>query len=264
VSPTDKIRELLDQVAPNFEKGGSLEKLYPLFELVDTGMFTPGSVTKTASHVRDGLDLKRMMITVVIAIVPCIVFAIYNTGYQANLAIFHGAEPLNDWHTIIFTTLGGQFDVSSSLMNWALGAIYYIPVLAVCFSVGGGIEAVASIIRREDVNEGFLVTGMLIPLILPPTIPLWQVGLGTAFGIIIGKEVFGGTGMNFLNPALVTRVFLFFAYPAYISGTAPWIAADFADIDSFTGATLLAQAAEIPGVLDNANWMDAFLGFIPG
>jgi Na+-transporting NADH:ubiquinone oxidoreductase subunit B len=172
VSPTDKIRELLDHVAPNFEKGGNLEILYPLFELVDTGMFTPGSVTKTSSHVRDGMDLKRMMITVVIAIVPCIVFAIYNTGYQANLAISLGAEPLNDWHTLIFTTLGGRFDVTSSLMNWLLGALYYVPVLAVCFAVGGAIEAVGSVIRREDVNEGFLVTGMLIPLILPPTIPL--------------------------------------------------------------------------------------------
>jgi len=264
VSPTEKIRELLDQVAPTFEKGGKLETFYPLFELVDSGMFTPGTVTKTSSHVRDGLDLKRMMITVVVAIVPCIVFAIYNTGYQANLAISQGAAPLKDWHTILFTTLGGEFDVTSSLMNWLVGALYYIPVLAVCFGVGGGIEAVGSIIRREDVNEGFLVTGMLIPLILPPTIPLWQVGLGTAFGIIFGKEVFGGTGMNFLNPALVTRAFLFFAYPAYISGTAPWIAAEFVDVDSFTGATLLAQAAETPGVLDGANWMDAFLGFIPG
>jgi Na+-transporting NADH:ubiquinone oxidoreductase subunit B len=200
----------------------------------------------------------------VVALVPCIIFAIHNTGYQANLAIFHGAAPLKDWHTILFTTLGGEFDVHNSLMNWLLGALYYVPILGVCFAVGGGIEAVGSIIRREDVNEGFLVTGMLIPLTLPPTIPLWQVGLGTAFGVIFAKEVFGGTGMNFLNPALVTRAFLFFAYPAYISGTSPWIAAEFANVDSFTGATLLAQAAEVPGVLDNADWMSAFLGFVPG
>ncbi len=264
VSPTQHIRALLDQIAPNFEKGGNLEKLYPLYELVDAGMFTTGTVTKTASHVRDGLDLKRMMITVVIAVIPCLLFAIYNTGYQANLAISLGAEPLKDWHTILYTTLGGKFDVTSSLSNWLLGALYYVPILAVTFGVGGGIEATSSVLRAEDVNEGFLVTGMLIPLILPPTIPLWQVGLGTAFGIIFGKEVFGGTGMNFLNPALVARAFLFFAYPAYISGTAPWIAADFVHLDSFTGATLLAQAAETPGVLDGANWMNSFLGFTPG
>ena len=264
VSPTRRIRDLLDEIAPNFEKGGSLEKLYPIFELVETGMFTPGTVTKTSSHVRDGMDLKRMMITVVIGLIPCVLFAIYNTGYQANLAISLGAEPLNDWHTILYTTLGGQFDVTSSLSNWLLGALYYVPILAVCFAVGGGIEAGACVIRQEDVNEGFLVTGMLIPLTLPPTIPLWQVGIGTAFGVIFAKEVFGGTGMNFLNPALVTRAFLFFAYPAYISGTAPWIAADFVDVDSFSGATWLAQAAETPGVLANADWLQAFLGFIPG
>jgi Na+-transporting NADH:ubiquinone oxidoreductase subunit B len=264
VSPTKQIRDLLDQIAPNFEKGGSLEKLYPIFELVDTGMFTPGTVTKTSSHVRDGMDLKRMMITVVIGLIPCVLFAIYNTGYQANLAISLGAEPLKDWHTILYTTLGFQFDVTSSLSNWLLGALYYVPILAVTFAIGGGIEAASCVIRGEDVNEGFLVTGMLIPLTLPPTIPLWQVGVGTAFGVIFGKEVFGGTGMNFLNPALVTRAFLFFAYPAYISGTAPWIAADFADVDSFTGATWLAQAAEIPDVLASADWMQAFIGFIPG
>lgn len=264
VSPTKHVRDLLDQIAPNFEKGGSLEKLYPIYELVDTGMFTPGSVTKTSSHVRDGMDLKRMMITVVIGLIPCVLFAMYNTGYQANLAISQGAEPLKDWHTILYTTLGGQFDVTSSLSNWLLGALYFVPILAVTFAVGGGIEAGSCVIKGEDVNEGFLVTGLLIPLTLPPTIPLWQVAVGTAFGVIFAKEVFGGTGMNFLNPALVTRAFLFFAYPAYISGTAPWIAADFADVDSFTGATWLAQAAETPGALESANWVSAFLGFIPG
>jgi Na+-transporting NADH:ubiquinone oxidoreductase subunit B len=259
-----KLREILDRVAPSFEKGGPLEKFFPLYELLDTGAFTPGHTTRTASHVRDGLDMKRMMISVVVGLLPLLAIAMYNTGYQANLAISHGAQPLNDWHTILYTSLGGRFEVASTLSNWLVGALYYLPILAVTFAVGGMIEAVAAVIRREDVNEGFLVTAMLIPLTLPPTIPLWQVGLGTGFGILIGKEVFGGTGMNFLNPALVARAFLFFAYPANLSGTEPWIAADFIDVDSFSGATWLSRAAVEPGVLDQLDWWQAFVGWIPG
>jgi Na+-transporting NADH:ubiquinone oxidoreductase subunit B len=259
-----KLREILDRVAPSFEKGGPLEKFFPLYELLDTGAFTPGHTTRTASHVRDGLDMKRMMISVVVALLPLLAIAMYNTGYQANFAISHGAQPLNDWHTILYTSLGGRFEVASTLSNWLVGALYYLPILAVTFAVGGMIEAVAAVIRREDVNEGFLVTAMLIPLTLPPTIPLWQVGLGTGFGILIGKEVFGGTGMNFLNPALVARAFLFFAYPANLSGTEPWIAADFIDVDSFSGATWLSRAAVEPGVLDQLDWWQAFVGWIPG
>jgi Na+-transporting NADH:ubiquinone oxidoreductase subunit B len=259
-----KLREMLDRVAPSFEKGGPLEKFFPLYELLDTGAFTPGHTTRTASHVRDGLDMKRMMISVVVGLLPLLAIAMYNTGYQANLAISHGAQPLNDWHTILYTSLGGRFEVASTLSNWLVGALYYLPILAVTFAVGGMIEAVAAVIRREDVNEGFLVTAMLIPLTLPPTIPLWQVGLGTGFGILIGKEVFGGTGMNFLNPALVARAFLFFAYPANLSGTEPWIAADFIDVDSFSGATWLSRAAVEPGVLDQLDWWQAFVGWIPG
>ena len=259
-----KLREILDRVAPSFEKGGPLEKFFPLYELLDTGAFTPGHTTRTASHVRDGLDMKRMMISVVVALLPLLAIAMYNTGYQANLAISHGAQPLNDWHTILYTSLGGRFEVASTLSNWLVGALYYLPILAVTFAVGGMIETVAAVIRREDVNEGFLVTAMLIPLTLPPTIPLWQVGLGTGFGILIGKEVFGGTGMNFLNPALVARAFLFFAYPANLSGTEPWIAADFIDVDSFSGATWLSRAAVEPGVLDQLDWWQAFVGWIPG
>ena len=261
---TKQLREMFDRIAPAFEKGGPLEKLYPLYELVDTGAFTPGHKTRTASHVRDSLDMKRMMISVVVALVPLLVIAIYNTGYQANYAISQGAEPLTDWHTILFTTFGGRFDPNQALSCWLLGALYYIPILTVTFAVGGLIEAVSAVIRREDVNEGFLVTAMLIPLTLPPTIPLWQVGLGTAFGVLIGKEVFGGTGMNFLNPALVARAFLFFAYPQNLSGTEPWIAADFIGVDSFSGATWLSQAASDPHVLEGLDWWQAFIGWIPG
>ena len=142
--------------------------------------------------------------------------------------------------------------------------LFTLPIFAACFAAGGLVEAVTAILRGHDINEGFLVTGMLIPLTLPPTIPLWQVALGTVFGVLFGKEVFGGTGMNFLNPALVARAFLFFAYPAQISGDGPWIAADFLDVDGFTGATLLAQAAADSTALQSASWLQSFLGWEPG
>ncbi|MBW2288884.1 MAG: NADH:ubiquinone reductase (Na(+)-transporting) subunit B [Deltaproteobacteria bacterium] len=258
------LRDLHDRVAPLFEEGGKLEKLYPLWEAHDTAMFTPGEVTKTASHVRDGIDLKRMMITVVVALVPCILFAIYNTGYQAQYAIDHGAVPLDDWRMWLYQLLGLGFDATNPFYCIIHGALYYLPILIAVFAVGALVEVGGAIIRGHEVNEGFLVTGMLLPLTLPPTIPLWQVGLGMAFGLIFAKEVFGGTGMNFLNPALTARIFLFFAYPAYMSGDAAWIAADFQAVDGFSGATWLAQAAVTPGALDHASWSKAFYGWIPG
>lgn len=258
------LRRLLDSVAPHFEEGGRFEKLYPAFESIDTLLYSPATVTRTASHVRDGLDLKRTMITVIIALVPCVLAAIYNTGYQASLAVEAGGAPIEGWQSALFAALGGSFDSQSFLLCVALGALYFLPVLVVCYTVGLGIEIASATLRGHEVSEGFLVTGMLIPLTLPPTIPLWQVGLGTAFGVIFGKEVFGGTGMNFLNPALVARAFLFFAYPGDISGDAPWIAADFGNLDSFSGATLLSQAAASPHALESASWSQAFLGWIPG
>ena len=258
------LRDLHDRVEPLFEKGGPLEKLYPLWEAHDTAMFTPSSVTRTAPHVRDGLDLKRMMITVVVALVPCILFAMYNTGYQAQLAIAAGATPLDDWQMAVFQGIGMPFDHTHPFVCVVFGALYFLPILAAGFLVGAVVEVGTAIIRGHEVNEGFLVTGMLLPLTLPPTIPLWMVMLGMAFGLIFGKEVFGGTGMNFLNPALTARVFLFFAYPAYMSGDAPWIAADFQGVDSFTGATWLAQAAVSETALAQASFSDAFYGFVPG
>jgi Na+-transporting NADH:ubiquinone oxidoreductase subunit B len=258
------LRRVLDQIGAHFEEGGRLEKLYPAWEAIDTLLYAPSDVTRTASHVRDGLDLKRMMSVVVVALLPCVLVAIYNTGYQASLAISLGASPLDDWRPVLFAALGGSFDPQSWLLCAALGALYFVPVLLVCYAVGLGIEIATAALRGHEVSEGFLVTGMLIPLTLPPTIPLWQVGLGTAFGVIFAKEVFGGTGMNFLNPALVARAFLFFAYPADISGDAPWIAANFLDVDSFTGATLLAQVASGTDALAHASWSHAFLGWTPG
>ncbi len=258
------LRDIHDQVAPNFEKGGRFEKLYPVWEMHDTGLFTPGEVTETGSHVRDGLDLKRMMITVVIALVPCAVMALYNTGYQALLATAHGGLPLEDWRMVVWGVTGLAADFNNPIACVVLGALFYLPVYITVMLTGAVVEVGGAVIRGHEVNEGFLVSGMLLPLTLPATIPLWMVALGMAFGLIFGKEVFGGTGMNFLNPALVARAFLFFAYPAAMSGETSWIAADVSAVDSYTGATLLAQVAENGRALAGHSWWDAFYGFIPG
>ena len=252
-------------VKHHFEKGGKLEFFYPLWEAQFTGLFTPGEVTRTASHVRDGIDNKRLMITVVLALLPCMGMAMFNTGYQALLAIAQGAAPLDSWQTWVYQSIGLSFDFKNPINCIVFGALHYLPIVVASMATGGIIEPLVAMIRKHEINEGFLVTGMLIPLTLPATIPLWMVVLGTAFGTIFAKEIFGGTGMNFLNPALTTRAFLFFAYPAAMSGDAAWIAADFAGVDGFSGATLLAQAA-VSGesVLAVASWTDAFLGFVPG
>jgi Na+-transporting NADH:ubiquinone oxidoreductase subunit B len=258
------LRDMNDKIAPNFEKGGRFEKFYPLWELHDVGTFTPPDVTQTGPHVRDGLDLKRLMITVVIALVPCILMAIYNTGYQAQLALAHGGGALDNWQMGVWNFLGMTADFSNPLACIVMGSLYYLPIFATVMLTGLVVEGGTAVLRGHEVNEGFLVTGMLLPLTLPPTIPLWMVCLGMTFGLIFGKEVFGGTGMNFLNPALVARAFLFFAYPAHMSGESPWIASNLVGIDSYSGATLLAQAAESSRALAGQNWWDAFYGFIPG
>jgi len=205
------------------------------------------------------------MITVVIALVPCMLMATYNTGYQALLAIAQGAVPLDSWQAWTYEALGLPFDFKNPIACVIYGLLHYGPILAAAMLTGGTIEPLTAMIRKHEINEGFLVTGMLIPLTLPPTIPLWMVVVGTAFGTIFAKEIFGGVGMNFLNPALVTRAFLFFAYPAAMSGDPAWIAADFSGVDSFSGATMLAQAAVSgEGALATASWTDYFLGLVPG
>ena len=261
------MRAILDSLEKQFRPGGRLERMYPLYEAMDTFLYTPGHTTRGAAHVRDGIDVKRMMVTVVIALLPCVAMALYNTGYQANLAISQGAQPLDTWQTAALAALGfGGFDPSDILGCILHGALYYLPVLIVTFAVGGNCEALFAVVRKHDINEGFLVTGMLFPLVLPPTIPLWQVALGIAFGVIIGKEIFGGTGMNIFNPALMSRAFLFFAYPAQISGDQVWIAAD-TTVDGSSGATWLAEAAlSGPEALagGSVSWTQAFLGLVPG
>ncbi len=269
------LRDLHDKIEPHFHKGGKLEKLYPLYEAQDTLLFTPGHVTKGASHVRDALDLKRMMVTVVIALIPCILVAMYNTGYQANAALAEGASAFG-WRGWIMDLLSFGYNEANPLACIFHGALYYFPVLIVTFVVGGNLEVLFAVVRKHEINEGFLVTGMLFPLILPPAIPLWQVALGIAFGVVIGKEIFGGTGMNIFNPALTARAFLFFAYPAQISGDKVWTAVTEANqIDGFSGATALGLLANVAGpapvdawrgAIDGMGitWVDAFMGTIPG
>ncbi|MBM4290700.1 MAG: NADH:ubiquinone reductase (Na(+)-transporting) subunit B [Deltaproteobacteria bacterium] len=258
------IRDLLDKQAPLFHKGGPLEKLYPIYEANDTLLFTPGEVTKGNTHVRDSLDLKRLMITVVIALVPCLLMALYNTGYQANNAISLGhAAPIEGWRTALYTLLFGSDFTPNFIHNVFHGALWFVPVILTTFVIGGHVEVLFAVLRKHEINEGFLVTGFLFPLTLPPTIPLWEVALGIIFGVVLAKEVFGGTGMNFLNVALTARAFLFFAYPAEISGDKVWIAANM--LDGYSGATWLAAAASdgMTG-LSAVSWWDAFVGLIPG
>ena len=259
------LRALLDTQAHLFEKGGRLERLYPLWEAQDTFLFTPGEVTKAAPHVRDALDMKRLMMTVVVALAGCIYMALYNTGYQAHLAIAAGAAPLDVWQTDAMRAMGVAFASDDAWACLVHGSLYFVPVLVVTFAVGGLWEAVFAGVRGHEINEGFLVTGMLLPLTLPATIPLWQVALGVTFGVVIGKEIFGGTGMNVLNPALTARAFLFFGYPAQMSGDAIWIAAGTSP-DGVSGATILAVASEsgLTGVTETLDPWQAFIGLMPG
>ncbi len=254
------LRNLLDQVEPLFHKGGPLEKLYAQYEMIDTFLYTPGQVTKGPTHVRDGIDLKRTMITVVAALVPCIFMAMWNTGYQANLAMQQmGAATTGEWRGIIIDILGIGYNPSSTLANIFHGFLYFFPIFLITQMAGGLWEVLFATVRKHEINEGFLVTGMLFPLTLPPTIPLWQVAVGISFGVVLGKEVFGGTGKNFLNPALTGRAFLYFAYPAEITGDAIWVAAD-----GFTQATPLGAVAADGMSAVGVTWMQAFVGSLPG
>jgi Na+-transporting NADH:ubiquinone oxidoreductase subunit B len=259
------IRQLLDRAEEKyFAPGRPLEKFYPLFEATDTFLYSPSIVTRTTSHVRDAMDLKRLMILVWIATFPAMFAGMWNVGFQANTAYAAHPELLSastDWHLALIRLLAG-FDPASCWDNMIHGAAYFLPVYLVVFAVGGVWEVLFAIIRKHEVNEGFFVTSVLFALILPPSIPLWQAALGVSFGVVIGKEVFGGTGMNFLNPALVGRAFLFFAYPAQISGDTVWTA-----VDGISGATPLASAATagISGIEQSGiSWMQAFLGVMPG
>ena len=251
------IENILDKHREKFEKGGYLSKWKPLFEMTDTILFWTNERTKVSPHVRDSLDLKRFMMMVIVALVPSTLFGIYNVGYQHYYAL--GQDP-------------------ELISCFLFGLLRFLPIVVVSYAVGGFWEILFAIVRKHEVNEGFLVTGILFPLILPPTIPLWQVAIAISFGVVIGKEVFGGTGMNVLNPALTARAFVFFAYPGKISGDKVWTAIDTAKdkvIDTFSGATplLVASNTEAGGQavqgLQNFQYGDfglnnLFFGLIPG
>ena len=252
------LRNLLDHIKPHFEPGGPLAKLYPLYEATDTLLYTPGTVTVSDSHVRDHMDLKRVMICVYIAVLPCVLMALYNTGLQANTILEAARDIPSGWRYELIGFLGAAHNPASLWDNCLLGALFFLPITIVTYVVGIFWEVVFASVRGHEVNEGFFITGILFPLILPPGTPLWQVAVAISFGVVIGKEIFGGTGKNFLNPALTARAFLFFAYPAQISGDSVWTA-----IDGYSGATILANAAGGTNEY-GATWLQAFLGTIPG
>lgn len=233
------LRRILDKMEPSFQKGGAYEKYFAVFEMIDTFLFAPADKTRTAPHVRDGIDLKRLMSYVVVATMPVILMMLWNTGHQINSAMAGlGMAQPEGWRGFVLAALGIGFDQNSVFANVAHGMLYFLPIYIVTLAAGGFWEVLFAAVRNHEVNEGFLVTSMLFALIVPPSIPLWQVALGISFGVVIGKEVFGGTGKNFLNPALTGRAFLFFAYPAQMSGDAIWTA-----VDGFTEATPLALGA---------------------
>lgn len=259
------LRNFFDNLRPNFEEGGKFEKYYKAFEAMETFAFTPPHTTHNGAHIRDAIDLKRTMFFVIIALIPSLLFGIWNTGHQYYLSIGQYPELMDGFmDKIIF------------------GAIRVLPIVVVSYAVGLGIEFGIAVAKNHSVNEGYLVSGMLIPLVLPSEIPLWMVAVATAFAVLIGKEVFGGTGMNILNPALTARAFLFFAYPTKMSGNMVWIPQEsgMASVDGYTGETLLSQAYNAPagsqfgsvaydaagvqyGSLADTMWA-SFWGWIPG
>ncbi len=253
------LRKILDKIEPHVTKGGKHEKWFALYEATDTFLYTPPSVTKNASHVRDGIDLKRIMITVWLCAFPAMFFGMYNVGQLANEAMAGmGITEVEGWRGWLIELFAG-YSANSVWDCMVHGAVYFVPIYMVVFVVGGFWEVLFAMVRGHEVNEGFFVTSILFSLIVPPDIPLWQAALGISFGVVIAKEVFGGTGKNFLNPALAGRAFLFFAYPAQMSGDAVWVA-----VDGFSGATPLGVAAL--GGMDaiSYDWMAAFIGTIPG
>ncbi|MBN1131712.1 MAG: NADH:ubiquinone reductase (Na(+)-transporting) subunit B [Bacteroidales bacterium] len=245
------LRRFVDKIKPHFVKGGRFSMFQSTFEGFETFLFVPDTVTSGSVHIRDGNDMKRTMIMVVLALIPALLFGIWNTGYQHFLAV---GQEAGFWQMVWF------------------GFLKVLPIIIVSYVVGLGIEFTFAQIRGHEINEGFLVTGMLIPLVVPVDVPLWMVALATAFAVIIGKEVFGGTGMNILNPALTARAFLFFAYPGDMSGDKVWIEGlknGEGIVDGFSGATLLGQAAQnqttfLNGIGEPITPFQMFLGNIPG
>ena len=256
------LSKISEDVGRHFRKGGRFQRWYPLYEALDSFLFGSSQTTRVAPHVRDSMDLKRIMITVILALFPCVLMAMWNTGYQANSAIQAlGISGPDGWRGGIMAIIG--CDPGSLLSNFSHGALYFLPVYIVTLAVGSVWEGVFNLIRGHEFSEAFLVTSLLFALTLPPSIPLWQVAVGISFGVIFAKEVFGGVGQNFMNPALAARAFIFFAYPAQMTGDAIWIG-----VDGVTSATALSQFAaagsgDVIGSL-SVTWLQSFLGAVPG
>lgn len=253
------LKNFLEKQSENFGKGGKYSLFYPIFEMVDTFLYTPAEVNKGNVHIRDGIDLKRIMSIVVIALIPCVFMALLNTGFQANLAAGNLAGDASGWRFDVLQMLGLSQDSSSFLSNIVLGALYFLPLYIMTLIVGGFWEVLFAVVRKHEIAEAFLVTSLLYPLILPPGVPLWQAAVALSLGIVLGKEIFGGTGRNVVNPALISRAMLFFSYPASMSGDKVWVA-----VDGVTKATPLTYASHsgMSG-MEYSLW-DAFIGFIPG
>tara|TARA_B100000902_G_scaffold208105_2_gene198102 strand:+ start:1069 stop:2217 length:1149 start_codon:yes stop_codon:yes gene_type:complete len=236
-------KNILNSVKPLFDKGGKLEKLYPAYDAFETFLFVPDHTTTKGSHIRDAIDLKRTMAMVVFALIPTIIFGMWNIGAQ-----YHGALSQD----------------STLFQNLSFGFWKFLPLLIVSYGVGLTVEFAFAVYRGHSVNEGYLVSGMLIPLIMPVDVPLWMLAISVIFAVVIGKEVFGGTGMNILNPALTARAFLFFAYPSHMSGDKVWVHG--ASVDGYSGATILGDLASNMKQWSELIWTtkDAFMGFIPG
>ena len=234
------LRKFIDKIKPNFEEGGKLYCFHSFFDAMETFFYVPNKVTINGSHVRDAVDMKRNMIYVLIALIPCFLFGTWNIGYQHFLS--HG-ETVTLWQ------------------NFGYGLMKILPLYIVSYVVGLGIEIIFAQVRKEEVNEGFFVTGFLIPLIMPADVPLWMLAIAVAFAVIIGKEVFGGSGMNVVNPALLARAFMFFSYPSQMSGDSIWIAEK---ADAYSGATPLGTLLNGGGVEQLPSMMEMFIGTIPG
>ena len=257
------LRSYFSSIEPHFGRGGKFQKYYPIFEMIETIFFTSNTVTKAAPHARSFVDMKRIMTYVVISTIPCVLWALYNTGFQTNTTLSSlNIKEIGGWRINLLLLTGLGINPTSIISNVSHGLLYFLPIYITTLLAGGVCEVVFATIRGHEVNEGFLVSSMLFALTLPASTPLWQVALGIAFGVVVAKEVFGGTGKNFLNPALTGRAFLYFAYPAYMSGDSIWT-----PVDGFSGATSLGLSA-LEGYESLSNygitWTDAFLGTIQG
>ena len=257
----DRLRKAFDDLKPRFSSGGKYEKWWVIFDVIENFFYSSSRRTFGLLHIRDSSDVQRIMVTVMAATIPAVIYGMYNIGFQALSGAAEGdGKFTEDWH-FIFINLVCNYDPTSFIDCLWFGACYFLPIYAVTFIVAIAWEMLFATIRNHEISEGAFVTTILFALCCPPDVPLWQVAVGISFGIVIGKEIFGGTGKNFLNPALTGRVFLYFAYPTYWSGDTVWTA-----LDGYSSPTILGIGAQegLNGIQVNYSWFEAFVGSIPG